>query len=220
MIKTNAYLFLSRLEESYVERMEENCIDTFHPSAKHRKWVKRYVYGKKPIDFSKPLVRVASFFFAFLLLFGAFMVTSEAARDTVSGFFTELIETIFHLHPNSGYTETAPDRIEVEFMPAYIPEGYRFIKEIRTDTVLSSTWENANGATITYQQGTLGVEFGVRAENTTEKWISNQQVLIHDGNGVIVCYWCAEEYQYSLNFSGKIDLSIIEAIIDSIQPIQ
>lgn len=131
-----------------------------------------------------------------------------AIREGLIKFFSHNAGTHYEFSFDPEQAATAPDTIEKEYAPSYIPEGYSEVTYIVTDEVIIHDWATESGEYLSFQQEVIPLDSGgphPNAENVTVETIlinGYEVFLVHSYH--YMYHWTDNEYFYQLTLSPSI----------------
>ena len=154
--------------------------------------------------------RVAIFVFVVLLSF-TMIFSVQAVREPVGKWIRNVYD--------SALRAQAPEIIEREFCPGYVPAGYQLIRQSRYKLSIHYIWENEHGELLLFDQSTLHGESYVRSMGATVMELGGIRVLYYRGNNYHVYYWNTNEYEFCLSAHSALSDEEILKIIKSLRPV-
>ena len=229
MYNTNDWmLFKQALTEGTVRKYNKElsrCDTDDTVSERYRKAMKRIIKnaGKQSTAArGKGTVKkrvIAVLIAAALLLAGG--LTVYAKRDAIVRFVTQIFDgyTKGSYREEPGNEDAAPEVIEQEYMPSYVPKGYELANHIFDDTLNRIEWLNADEEYLIFSQNLIGANYAMDNEHSTFeiKDIGEYSVHIlkHENAGSIYL-WTDEKYSYSIRCTDNLPQDEISRMILSV----
>ncbi len=123
-------------------------------------------YMPKKSNKKKTLMRVASIAVAVLVCFSAVTLSVDGFKEHISKFVNNLSSSIsasIKLSDNENDAKLAS--FEGQYVPTYIPEGYKVDEVLNWDEVNNITFSNRKGNSIVFSEQAADVDLNVDTEN-------------------------------------------------------
>ena len=149
-------------------------------------------------------------------------------RKKVIEFFVDEHEDHLSITFNEKDVLDAPDRIDVVYLPCFLPDGYYQNDQTITSSCTCFSWQNAEEQQILYSQSLIPENpnddqwIGIDSEDVVRSQINigeYQVTLFTDANFQIAA-WTDDSYFYTLHMPPDISLDTMEQIILSIEPLK
>lgn len=147
-----------------------------------------------------------------------------AIREALIKFFSHNAGTHYEFSFDPEQAATAPDIIEKEYAPTYIPEGYSEDTYIVTDVVIIREWVAENGEHLSFQQEAIprnGEGPHPNAENVSVEtiYLNGYEVFRVHSRGYMY-HWTDNEYFYQLIFAPSISEEECNNVFNSISLVE
>ncbi len=161
--------------------------------------------------------RTAAILLAAALLTGS-VVSVSGARHTISDWLSEAYERFTELFFEGRVISRAPDTVQTQELPTFIPEGYTLHERYVAETETKTSWKNAEGEIIFFVQTTLGSKTTVDHETSDFEivYVSDQKFAVSRKKGMQSYYWNGTEYAYSVIAPDTLEREICMQIIFSV----
>ena len=138
-------------------------------------------------------------------------------REPIVNFIKQVYETFIHYSFDGDTTEV----ITKEYNITQIPDGFKEIGKIKTDSSIITTYENASGDIIEFFQQATYNNSGLFLdnENTTirKEIVNGIEVETQEWYDTKSAIWTYDGYFFMIDCSGNIDFDTIKQLISSIE---
>lgn len=146
-----------------------------------------------------------------------------AIREALIKFFSHNAGTHYEFSFDPEQAATAPDTIEKEYAPTYIPEGYSEDTYLVSEEVIIRIWASENGEHITFLQQIVPVDGTTpypNAENVAVETINlnGYEVFCINSQGYMY-HWTDNAYFYQLVFDSSVTEEECLKVFSSISPV-
>lgn len=229
MEKKNRQAFKQAMLDAVLEEFKdipaEQDID-LEFSGDFEAWGKRLLEQpqEKPVRSMRKGLRRAILIAAIIAALVTTAMAVPVIREGLIKFFQQNAGTHYEFSFDPEQAATAPDTIEKEYAPSYIPEEYSEVTYIVTDEVIIRDWATESGEYLSFQQEVIPRDSEgpqPNAENVTV-----ETILINDYKVFLVhsyhymYHWTDNEYFYQLIIDPSIPEEERIEIFNSISPIE
>lgn len=146
-----------------------------------------------------------------------------AIREALIKFFSHNAGTHYEFSFDPEQAATAPDTIEKEYAPTYIPEGYSKDSCIETEELIAHMWVSESGEHIMFLQQIIpsnGSTPQPDAEDVTIETINlnGYEVFCINSQGYMY-HWTDNAYFYQLVFDSSVTKEECLKVFSSISPV-
>lgn len=187
------------LMEESIRQTEQALAQTppFKTTAKHRRAMRRIIYGKPSI---KKRVAVALLAAVLAALVGC---SVYAYKEKIADFIQHIYETYIHVTYNNA--DDTPTKITKKYLPEYIPEGYEVRDYQEISTLVRTEWSTSENQRIIFSQEVILEKHTVydsEDSQSTILTINNTNVYYSQYNNFKSYVWHDEKYAYTLKFTA------------------
>lgn len=205
----------AEIDYTFSERFEQRAKKLIK-KAKERRY-------EAPLRLSKKVIKTIALVAALIALLATTAMAVPAIREAIIDFFFHNRGESYGVTFDPEAAATAPDLVEVYWIPTAIPEGFDVMLDDRAEAGVMIMWGNANGEYIFYNQSPVIKDasndnwFGTDSERSTHSsyTIQGYKIEMMQDDEVSTAFWTDNSYFYWIEFSNTIGFSVFESMLAS-----